>query len=148
MLRRTNYQQRQSSFRKKPTRPMSDRYLREELDAITSKIVRLQESVCFIIGCHKTFGLECGHLLERRHVWTRWDTAPNGNCHAQCPLHNQQHERDSSLYRESYIQRFGQQAYDDLVFRSRSKQKMGRIELEALLVEKEAQLAKLKGKAA
>jgi hypothetical protein len=137
---KTNYQQKKS-FSNKPPRLMSVRYLEAELDALTSLIVRKQEPICFIIGCDKTASLECGHLLERRHRHTRWDVDPKGNCHSQCPLHNQMHEAKPEIYQNSFIERFGQQAFDDLVARSRSNQKITYTELLDLYEERKAMLA-------
>ena len=144
---RTNYQRKQA-FPKKAPRSMSDRYLVDELDAITSLIVRAQESVCFIVGCEKRDNLECGHLLERRHRHTRWDTTLDGNCHAQCHEHNQEHERDSRLYVDSYIERFGERAYDEMVWRSRNNQKLVYSDLLNLLEEKQKQFSELRRKIA
>jgi Bacteriophage Lambda NinG protein len=146
MIRRTNFQQKKS-FSKKPPRVMSERYLVAELDAITSIIVRKQESACFIIGCQKRVDLENGHLFERRHRWTRWDTTLEGNCHAQCPKHNQEHESNFTLYQDSYIQRFGERAFDDLANRAHSNQKITYSDLLELLEEKKLQLESLKAAA-
>lgn len=125
---------------KKPfanTRPRlgSTRWLEAQLDDLTSKIIRHHEQICFNIGCTETQGLQCGHLLERRHRAIRWDISADGNCHSQCSKHNQEHERDGSLYRESFIKRFGQAAHDELEYRSRSKEKITPIELEAKYLE-------------
>ena len=147
MVWKSNYQHKQA-FSKKPPRPMSDKYLHDELDAITSVIVRMLESVCFTVGCDKRVGLECGHLFERRHKHTRYDTTPDGNCHAQCPLHNQEHERNPSLYEASYIQRFGEAKFEALRARARSNQKLTYSDLLELLEQKQQQLAELKSKAA
>lgn len=127
---------------------MSDRYLRDELDAITSIIVRKRESVCFIIGCDKRVSLECGHLFERRHRWTRWDTQPDGNNHAQCPRHNQEHEANPRLYQDSYIRRFGERAFDDLANRAHSNQKLSYSEMLEIFEEKQRELEELKQKVA
>lgn len=140
---KTNYQQKKA-FSNKPPRVMSERYLVAELDAITSIIVRMKESVCFNIGCDKRVSLECGHLFERRHRHTRWDTSLDGNCHAQCPKHNQEHEQNFRKYQDSYIQRFGERAFDDLANRAHSNQKITYTDLLELLEEKQRQLAELK----
>lgn len=147
MTWRSNYQQKKS-FSNKPPRLMSQRYLECELDALTSLIVRAQEPVCFVIGCEKTASLENGHLLERRHRHTRYDTHPKGNCHAQCPFHNQLHEAKPAIYVDSYIQRFGQQAFDELVARSRNNQKLTYSDLLELYEAKKSELARLKSRAA
>lgn len=146
-MSRTNYQQKKP-FSNKPPREMSVRYLEAELDALVSLIVRANEPVCFNDGCNKTKGLENGHLLERRHRPTRWDTTPEGNCHAQCPLHNQAHEGKPELYQDSYIKRFGRQAFHDLIARSRRNEKMTYTALLELYEDKKVELSRLRGKAA
>lgn len=125
---------------------MSIPYLRDELDAIVRLILPLMESYCFT--CSKTRGLQVGHLLERRHMHTRFDTTVDGNNHLQCPQCNSDHERKPETYRNKYIDRFGVEAYNELEFRSRNKQKLYVADLERLLEEKEAQLKTLQGKAA
>lgn len=146
--RRTNYQRKYSSFKPKPERrdKMSIPYLRDELDAIVRLILPLIESHCFT--CSKTRGLQVGHLLERRHMHTRFDTTIDGNNHLQCPTCNARHEGEAEIYRNKYIDRFGVEAYEELEFRSRNKQKLYVADLEQLLEGKEAQLQKLRGKAA
>ena len=146
MTWRTNYQQKK--FTTKKPRVMSERYLTAELDAIVSIIVRKQESVCFIIGCEKRVGLECGHLFERRHRHTRFDTNLDGNNHAQCPKHNQEHESNPSLYQDSYIQRFGQKAFDELEARAHSNQKLTYSDLLEMFEEKQRELEELKRRVA
>lgn len=128
---KSNFQNKKA-FGNKPPREMSQRYLEAELDALTSLITRAREPVCFIIGCEKTVSLECGHLLERRHRWTRWDIEPKGNCHAQCPLHNQTHEGKPEIYQDSFIQRFGATAFEELQLRAHSNQKFTYPDLLAL----------------
>lgn len=140
---RTNYQQKKP-FPKKPPRVMLDRYLCAELDAIASMIVKKLESVCFNIGCDKRVGLEWGHLFERRHRHTRWDTHPEGNCHAQCHAHNQEHESNPRLYQDSYIQRYGERAFDDLANRAHSNQKLTYSDLLEIFEEKQRQWEELK----
>lgn len=147
MTWRTNFQQKKS-FSKKPPRVMSDRYLRDELDAITSIIVKKLETACFINGCDKRVGLECGHLFERRHRHTRWDTHPEGNCHAQCHAHNQEHENNPRLYQDSYIQRYGERAFDDLGNRAHSNQKLTYSDLLEIFEEKQRQWEDLKRRVA
>ena len=146
MYKRTNYQQKEA-FSKKPPRAMSHRYVVEELDAIVRLILQKLESCCFTCGTAKH--LQVSHLFERRHLHTRFDTLPSGgNNRLMCARCNQNHEAHPNIYRNKFIQVFGESAYDDLVFRSRSKQKLTYSDLLELLQEKEEQLKKLKGKAA
>lgn len=141
---RTNYQRKYSSFKAKPERREgSTKWFEDELDAIVRLILPLIETHCFT--CSTTHGLQVGHLFERRHRHLRWDTSVDGNCHLQCPRCNQLHEQRPDIYRNKFIDRFGPEAYRELEIRKSSMQK---VDLEDLLTEKEAQLLKLKGKAA
>ncbi len=142
---RTNYQRKQA-FSKKPPRPMSDRYLREELDAIVRLILPLIESCCFTCGTTKN--LQVSHLFERRHLWTRWDTAPNANNHLMCERENNVHEAHPEIYTNKFIKRFGKKVYSDLSVRAHSNQKLTYSDLLPLLEEKQEELRRLKGRAA
>jgi hypothetical protein len=145
ITRRTNYQ-RKKPFPKKPPRLMSDKYLRDELDAIVREILPLMESCCFT--CSSTHGLQVGHLFERRHTHTRWDTTVDGNNHLQCAPCNKKHESHKTIYEDKFVDRFGPKAFDDLQFRVRNKQKLVYADLLDLLEQKQEQLNRLQGKAA
>lgn len=125
---------------------MSQRYLEDELDAITREIMHLAERSCFVCGSTKE--LQVGHLFERRHRHTRWDTNEKGNCHLQCPKCNYKHEERPEKYTDIFTIRFGERAYADLAERAHSKQKLTYSDLLAMLEEKEAQLKELKARAA
>ena len=137
----------QKQFSTKPLREYSTRWLEHHLDELTSKIVLFDEKACFIIGCGVRKDLQCGHLLERRHRHTRWDIHAEGNCHAQCPLHNQLHEPQPQIYRTDFVLKFGQPALDELERRARSMAKITPIELEAKFHEYQAIWNRLRGKA-
>lgn len=146
-MHRTNHQKKYSAFRDKPVRrPMSQKYLEDELDAITREIMHLLESSCFT--CGSTRELQVGHLFERRHRHTRWDTDETGNNHLQCPNCNSSHEAIPEKYTNIFTLRFGERAYADLAERAHSNQKLTYSDLLSLLEEKETQLLRLKGKAA
>jgi hypothetical protein len=125
---------------------MSTKWLEDELDAIVREILHLIESCCFTCGITKN--LEVGHIFERRHRHTRFDTSIDGNNHLQCAPCNNKHERKPAIYQNKFIDRFGLKAFEDLQFRVRNKQKLTYSDLLSMLEEKEAQLKKLKGKAA
>lgn len=125
---------------------MSQKYLEDELDAIVREIMHLAERSCFTCGSTKE--LQVGHLFERRHRHTRWDTDETGNNHLQCPNCNSRHEAFPEKYRDMFTVRFGERAYADLAERVHSKQKLTYSDLLDLLEQKEAQLKTLQGKAA
>lgn len=125
---------------------MSQRYLEDELDAIVRLIFPLIERNCFTCGSTKE--LQVGHLFERRHRHTRWDTHEEGNNHLQCPNCNSAHEAKPLKYINMFTIRFGERAYSDLAERAHSKQKLTYSDLLTLLEEKEQQLKELKARAA
>lgn len=135
-------------WKPKPALLGSTKWFEAQLDDLTSKIVLFNEKVCFNIGCGVRKDLQNGHLLERRHRHTRFDIHPEGNCHAQCPLHNSIHEGEFHHYQDSYIQRFGIEAFNELERRARSMAKITPIELEAKFLEYQEIWKKLRGKAA
>jgi Bacteriophage Lambda NinG protein len=125
---------------------MSTRYLEDELDAIVRLILPLLERSCFTCGSTKE--LQVGHLFERRHRLTRWDTNETGNNHLQCPNCNSRHEAFPDKYRNMFTIRFGERAYADVADRAHSSQKLTYSDLLSMLEEKESQLRTLRGKAA
>lgn len=135
-------------WKPKPALLGSTRWYEAQLDDLTSKIVLFNEKVCFIIGCGVRKDLQWGHLLERRHRHVRWDIHPEGNVHAQCPLHNSLHEPRPEIYRTDFVLRFGQPALDELERRARSMAKITPIELDQKYREYTEIWRKLKGKAA
>lgn len=146
-MRRTNYQRKFSSFNAQPERrPGSTKWIEDELDAIVRLILPLLESCCFTCGTSKN--LEVGHLFERRHRHTRWDTSEAGNNHLQCQKCNAHHEAFPEKYRNAFKSRFGEQAYADVTDRAHSRQKLSYSDLLELMEEKQKQLLQLQGKAA
>lgn len=147
MFRRTNYQRKYSAFRDKPIREKGSRkWLEDELDAIVRLILPLMERSCFTCGSTKE--LQVGHLFERRHRHTRWDTNEEGNNHLQCPNCNSRHEAFPEKYRNMFTIRFGERAFADLAERIHSNQKLTYSDLVELLERKEQQLKELKARAA
>lgn len=111
-------------------REFSTGWLEDELDRLTSLIVRRREPFCFTCGIGT--GLQCGHLFERRHRPTRWDIDSAGNNHSQCDRCNADHEAHPGIYRKAFIKRFGEQAYRELDERAHSRQKLTYSDLVAL----------------
>lgn len=144
-LRKTNYQQRQA-FSKKPPRLMSVKYIENELDALVRLILPLMESCCFTCGTTKD--LQVGHLFERRHRGTRWDTAEQGGNHRQCERCNCRHEETPRIYHDAFVKRFGERAFHDVAERAHSNGKITYTDMLEMLEQKEAQLKELKARIA
>jgi hypothetical protein len=129
-------------FSTKTTRPGSTRWVEVQLDDLTRKILHLIEKSCFTCGSTKE--LQLGHLFERRHRHTRWDTTEKGNNHLQCPKCNYAHEAFPEKYRNMFTIRFGERAYAELAERAHSNQKITFSDLMELLEQKQEQLRRLK----
>lgn len=134
---RSNYQNKKA-FSKKPPREMSERYLVAELDALVRLIMHKLEFACFTCGVTKN--LQVGHLFERRHRWTRWDTTPEGNNHLQCEKCNVLHESKPQIYIDKFVKRFGERALDEVGVRAHSNQKLTYSDLLDLYEEKKLEL--------
>ena len=83
------------------------------------------------IVCDTTMWLDAthmhaGHLIRRTHKKTRWDEI---NVHAQCYKCNCAHNFDESAYTAKFLQRYGQQAYIDLVARAKGTDKLNSAEV-------------------
>jgi hypothetical protein len=93
----------------------------------------LEGDACFV--CGNTDSPQCGHLFGRSRQSTRWDIEPNGNCHIQCHLCNQEtSDVSDKAYRDAYVSRFGQEALDALELRANTQCHRLPHELMALLV--------------
>jgi hypothetical protein len=131
-------------FSSKTTRIGSTRWVEAQLDDKVREILPLLESHCFT--CSTTYGLQVGHLFERRWRHGRFDTSIDGNNHRQFSRCKANHEEHPEVYINKYIDRFGPAAYQALEFRVKGNQKLTYSDLLALLEEKQDQLNRLKGK--
>lgn len=114
-------------YKQKAPRLYSVRWLETRLDELTSSIVRLRGEGC--VTCPALTNLQCGHLLTRTWRPTRWDIHESGNNHVQCERCNVDHEGNSAPFRNYYIARFGQEAFDELERRAASHDKIGYTDL-------------------
>ena len=87
----------------------------KKLDQIFSEYIRLRDKYkCFTCGkqgYEKDGVMTVGHLFSRVAYSTRWNIL-NSNC--QCKSCNMRHEYDFEIYRNIFVQKYGQQKYDDL----------------------------------
>jgi Skp family chaperone for outer membrane proteins len=104
--------------------------LYEKLDRIVSEIVIKRDKRCVICNAKRKLGN--GHIFSRRHLATRWDVAPDGNCHCQCWSCNFRHIRDQYDYFNWYIEKFGKKKFDALRKRHKQTIKMKTKDLEQL----------------
>jgi hypothetical protein len=118
------------------------RDLENTLDDLTRKVLRQDERVSFTSGRRGTANdpLEVSHLFGRALRPTRFDCHPDGNCHMQTRSENQAHNSDKSIYRDKYIERFGEEAYRDLDRRAHQGEKWTYIELAKMILQRESML--------
>jgi hypothetical protein len=79
--------------------------------------IRLRDRHCVLQGRGTCGGpLQAGHLISRRYRSTRYDER---NVYSQCAAHNRLHSHDAAPYTLWFLENYGQNAYRDLVARSR-----------------------------
>ena len=105
----------------------------KKLDAVVSKYIRLRDKKC--VQCGKQENLSNGHVFSRRSYSTRWDVSEDGNCHTQCWGCNFSHGKDNYDYYRWYIDKFGQERFDELRLEYRGSVKFTTVELEELYEE-------------
>ena len=91
-------------------KPIKKSKLIKECDDLVSKIVRLRDKQCVCCGSREN--LTDGHLITRACKIIRWDLT-NNNC--QCRGCNYLHEFRHERYTKWWIDRYGKDAYDELV---------------------------------
>ena len=114
---------------KKPSR----KTLVRNLDKSVSEYIRNRDKWCVLCGSTERLG--CGHIFTRKNYSTRWDISHDGNCHAQCWSCNYSHGSDQWPYFEWYIDKFGQEKFDELRRRHKTVQKFKNHDLKELLKE-------------
>jgi 5-methylcytosine-specific restriction endonuclease McrA len=111
VLRRTPFK-RTTPLRRHPRRPLQKsvrRKLKDELDRITSLLVRARDRRC--VTCGTTENLECSHYFKRGYLATRWNLT---NCNAQCSRENGIHNVNPFKYRAYMVKLIGEDGLDEL----------------------------------
>ena len=115
-----------------PRKP-SRKTLVRNLDKAVSQYIRNRDGYC--VQCGTTERLNNGHIFTRKNYSTRWDISDDGNCHTQCWPCNYSHGSDQWPYFKWYIDKFGQEKFDELRRRFKSFRKFKDFDLEELLDE-------------
>lgn len=102
----------------------------KKLDEVVSKYIRLRDKKC--VQCGKEEKLSNGHVFSRRAYNTRWDVSEDGNCHTQCWGCNFSHGKDNYDYYRWYVDKFGQDRFDELRREFKKSVKYTTAELEEL----------------
>jgi 5-methylcytosine-specific restriction endonuclease McrA len=95
--------------RGKPTKRSERTKAVQHADRYFSLYIRARDQYCVICGSPDNG--TCGHLFSRTHFATRWDPT---NAYRQCAGCNLRHEHDPGPFTLYFLNRFCQEAYEDL----------------------------------
>jgi|TARA_R110002072_G_scaffold56410_7_gene146229 hypothetical protein len=115
-----------------PRKP-SRKTLVKNLDKAVSEYIRKRDKYC--VQCGTSHRLTNGHVFTRKNYSTRFDISDDGNCHCQCTSCNFKHTFDQWEYFKWYIDKFGQEKFDELRRRHKTLQQFKNHDLEELLEE-------------
>lgn len=101
--------------------------LQRLLDRLVKDYVIMRDKKCICCGTKEN--LTPGHLITRGCKSVRWDLT---NVFAQCGRCNYMHEFRPEIMTQEFIKRYGNDAYNALVDRSRQVRKWTRVDLEAI----------------
>ena len=101
----------------------------KKLDDVFSKYIRARDGGKCVL-CGSDYILQAGHLITRRNYATRWD---EDNVFAQCRSCNYTHVNHPEIYTSWYIGKYGAEAYQKLVAKSKLIVKFRDSDLEMLI---------------
>jgi hypothetical protein len=101
-----------------------------ELDRLVSLIVRKRDKRCVTTGSMDK--LTCSHLIKRGKAATRFDLT---NCNCQTLGENFKHNQFPEHYTKWWINKYGLEAYNELIAKSIQPKKWTVTELQALKAE-------------
>lgn len=99
-----------------------------KLDRLVSEYVRKRDKRC--VTCNATSGLTCSHLISRVSMPVRFNLQ---NCNAQCKSCNYLHEYRPERYTQWWINKYGLEAYENIVAKSKEIKHFTEEELESLI---------------
>lgn len=113
--------------KKKAKAGLSKSKLRDKLDVVFSKYIRLKHSDdrgnCRCISCGKVFywkDIQNGHYMSRRYMSTRFS---EDNCRPQCVACNIFNQGNIQMYRRALIKQIGEQRVDLIEVRAKQESK-------------------------
>lgn len=122
-----------------PKKSLTTRALVNKLDRIFSKYTRLKDAdetgTVACVTCGKLFHwkeVHAGHWIKRQYQSVRFDPR---NCHAQCVSDNLYHGGKQDEYGKYILDRYGLDAFNDLLAKKREVKKWTRDELQKLIEE-------------
>lgn len=99
--------------------------LKKKADNLFSLFIRERDKRCVIGGGKCRGSLQCGHLIKRGKMATRYDEV---NCNCLCEYHNYLDNFDHDIYVSWFLRNYGALMYQDLVERSRGIRQMKRLD--------------------
>lgn len=116
--------------------------LERQLDELVRRVLRQDERVCFTDGKRGTADdpLQVSHLFGRSQRPTRFDVHHDGNNHMMHESCNNRHNDDKSIYRNAFVARHGQDAYDEVERRAHQGGVFDYVELLRMIEQREAML--------
>ena len=121
-------------------------WLRDQIDELTSRIIRLRTAYC--VTCGANWSLTCSHIFGRAHGPTRFDIDLKGNNVTQCLRCNLNHNKNKSILLDWFRAQYGRQALVVLEGRANSEKHWGYTELMELWGQYKMILQQEKGRAA
>lgn len=113
--------------KKKAKAGLNKSKLRDKLDAVFSRYIRLKYSdskgYCRCISCGKVYhwkDIQNGHYMSRRYMSTRFS---EDNCRPQCVACNIFNQGNIQMYRRTLIKQIGEARVDIIEARARTEKK-------------------------
>ena len=121
---------------------------KERLDAIFSEFIRLRDAddrgFIRCISCDKIVHWkqsDCGHYISRKHNSLRYDEI---NCNAQCVECNRMKDGNDKNYRIGLIKKYGIECVESIEIKKHSTCKMGKSEINTLVIQYKNKLSEIK----
>lgn len=120
----------------------SVRDLERTLDDLVRQVLHQTESVCFTDGRPGTADdpLEVSHLFGRSKRPTRFDCHPDGNNHLMHRSCNGCHNSNRSIYLNVFIERCGQDAYEEIAIRAHQGGVFDYLTLHSMILQRQSML--------
>ena len=103
--------------------------LKKKADAVFSIFIRNRDGNKCVL-CNSTDRVQCGHLIKRGKMATRYDEV---NCHCLCSICNFKDQYEPQHYTRWFVKNYGALMYEDLVDRSKGIKQMKRIDYEGII---------------
>jgi hypothetical protein len=103
--------------------------LKKKADLIFSNFIRARDNWTCVL-CGRKEIVQCGHLIKRGKMATRYDEV---NCHCLCSICNFKDQYEPQHYTRWFVKNYGALMYEDLVDRSKGIKQMKRIDYEGII---------------